>query len=339
MALSLFSGCGGDTLGLERAGIKVLAFSEINNVFASSHLSNFPDSVHLPGDITNVNFSQYKDKIDFLFAGFPCQGFSHAGKKNPKDPRNQLYKQFVRATRETRPLYILGENVKGLETMKESSDGRLILDSIKSDFEAIGYSTTHKVVEATVFGVPQKRKRIIIVGWDTSRVANFPNDFWDKIKTPKSPPSLKSFITNSMEGAYRVTNPPNGFTRCALEIADDAEPTGTPHPYVVLKTNEGLLSCSKRDSAIHSEIMDLDAPSKTIICTYGHQPRLLIGLRKQDGTSYVRVMTPDELKQIQGFPANYVLNGSSSHKITQIGNAAPPPMIEAVVRALLEIKT
>ena len=100
MALSLFSGCGGDTLGLERAGIKVLAFSEINNVFASSHLSNFPDSVHLPGDITNVNFSQYKDKIDFLFAGFPCQGFSHAGKRTQKTPEinytNSLYGQLVK---------------------------------------------------------------------------------------------------------------------------------------------------------------------------------------------------------------------------------------------------
>ena len=123
------------------------------------------------------------------------------------------------------------------------------------------------------------------------------------------------------------------------ENCGDDEPTGTPHPYVVLKTNEGLLSCSKRDSPIHSEIMDLDAPSKTIICTYGHQPRLLVGLRKRDGTAYARSMTPDELKQIQGFPSNYIVNGSLSNKITQIGNAAPPPMIECVVRALLEIQT
>ena len=339
MALSLFSGCGGDTLGLERAGIKVLAFSEINNVFASSHLSNFPDSIHLPCDITGVKFNNYNGKIRFLFAGFPCQGFSHAGKKDPKDPRNQLYKQFIRATEETRPLYILGENVKGLETMKASADGPLILDSIKADFEAIGYATIHKVFETTVFGVPQKRKRIIIVGWDTTRVKNFPSDFWNKIKIPDSRPTLRSFIHNSMEGAYRIPEPPEGFARFALEVADDAEPTGTPHPYVVLKTNEGLLSCSKRDSPIHSEIMDLDAPSKTIICTYGHQPRLLVGLRKRDGTAYARSMTPDELKQIQGFPSNYIVNGSLSNKITQIGNAAPPPMIECVVRALLEIQT
>jgi len=143
-----------------------------------------------------------------------------------------------------------------------------------------------------------------------------------------------------MEGALLLPRPaPDGFARFALEVADDAAPTGTPHPYVVLKASAGLLSCSKRDSPIHSEIMDLDAPAKTIICTYGHQPRLLVGLRKRDGTAFVRAMTPDELKQIQGFPANYVVNGNVSKKITQIGNAAPPPMIESIVRTLLEIQT
>jgi DNA (cytosine-5)-methyltransferase 1 len=102
----------------------------------------------------------------------------------------------------------------------------------------------------------------------------------------------------------------------------------------VLKANADLLSCSKRDSAIHSEVVDLDAPSKTIICTYGHQPRLLVGLRKPDGTSYVRTLLPVELKQIQGFPADYKLTGSVSEQIIQIGNAVPPPMIECAAKAI-----
>lgn len=344
MAVSLFSGCGGDTLGLERAGLKVLCFSEMNKTFASSHLSNFPESIHIPGDITTINsekFREYRDRVKILFAGFPCQGFSMAGKKNADDPRNQLYRQFVRATDDMRPLFIMGENVKGLETMKSgpNPDDPLVIDCIKRDFDEIGYSTISHTWDTTSFGVPQKRKRVIIVGWDRSRVSNFPTDFWSKIPSPASMPTMRSFVSNTMDGAYRIPegSVPDGFDTWALEVAEEAEPTGTPHPYVVLKTDANLLSCTKRDSPIHSEVVNLDAPSKTIICTYGHQPRLLVGLRKRSGAAYVRTLLPDELKQIQGFPKDYIINGKLNEKITQIGNAAPPPMIEAVARALLAV--
>jgi DNA (cytosine-5)-methyltransferase 1 len=78
----------------------------------------------------------------------------------------------------------------------------------------------------------------------------------------------------------------------------------------------------------------VDAPSKTIICTYGHQPRLLVGLKKPDGTAYARTLLPDELKQIQGFPSDYKLSGSVSERVIQVGNAVPPPMIDSVAKAL-----
>jgi len=345
MAVSLFSGCGGDTLGLERAGLKVLAFSELNNTFSSSHLSNFPDSLRiLPGDITKIEdseFQKFLNLLDILFAGFPCQGFSRAGKKDPADPRNRLYLQFVRGVRTTRPLYFLGENVKGLETMRSGpeADDPLIIDLIRGEFAAIGYSMIAKTWEATDFGVPQKRKRVILVGWDTTRVPNFPDDFWERLPRSSVMPSLRSFVTNSMEGAYMIPaqSIPENFADYALEVDDDAVPLGKPHPYVVLKTDQQLLSCTKRDSPIHSEIINLDAPSKTIICTYAHQPRLLVGLRKRSGESYVRTLFPCELKQIQGFPSDYIVNGNIKDQITQIGNAAPPPMIESVARALLAI--
>ena len=102
----------------------------------------------------------------------------------------------------------------------------------------------------------------------------------------------------------------------------------------MLKTDANLLSCTKRDSPIHSEIINVDAPSKTIICTYDYQPRLLVGLRKPDGTAYARMLLPDELKQIQGFPETYKLEGKPSEKIVQVGNAVPPPMIHAVANAI-----
>jgi len=369
-AISLFSGAGGDTLGLERAGYKVVAFSEFKKPAVETHKANFPDSVHLvtedgKSDITKIPdsvFEPYAATTDIVFAGFPCQGFSSAGKRKENDPRNQMYNQFVRVVKITKPKFFIGENVTGLTTMKSGpkETDPLMLTLIKNAFTEIGYDMTYQVLEATDFGVPQKRKRILLVGWDTSRVPQFdPASFWAQVsaegaalraKTEKAG-TLRTFVTASMEGAYEVpvAQVPHNFETYAIPIPQDAQPpsgsSSSPHPYIVLKastkseeyagkTYTSLLSCAKRDSPIHSEIVDLDAPSKTIICTYDHQPRLLVGLRKPDGKAYIRTLLPDELKQIQGFPADYKFTGSKKDQVVQIGNAVPPPMIESVASVL-----
>jgi len=346
-AISLFSGCGGDTLGLEKAGFNVIAFSELKKTFRETHLKNFPNSVPImdkddkTSDITKIEdeqFAKYNGKADILFAGFPCQGFSNAGQKKITDPRNQMYQHFVRATKMIRPLFIIGENVQGLAKMKSgpNKSDPLMIDLIKAAFEKIGYYIDYRVQEATNFGVPQKRKRILIIGWDTKRITNFsPTQFWLNVEAKGQKNELdvmRRFVTNTMEGAYQIPNEfiPKDFEQYALDVDQDSTPVGKHHPYVELKTESDLLSCTKRDSGIHSEIIDIDAPAKTIICTYTQGPRLLVGLRKPDGTSYARTLLPQELKQIQGFPEDYVITGSNSEQIVQIGNAVPPPMIEAV---------
>ena len=349
-------------MGLTRAGYKVIAFSEFNNAAVESHLANFPESELIQAtptadikkkDLTNISyiqdavFAKYRDKVDIIFAGFNCQGFSRAGKKRHDDPRNQMYLQFVRATANIRPKYIIGENVTGLLSMRSGPDDTdpFVLDLIIKAFKDIGYELTYKQQEATDFGVPQKRKRILLVGYDTTQVTTFdPTTFWTNVEAEgKKLPRISqaNFITNSMEGAALIpqTNIPEHFATYAQPVTQTQAPTGKPHPYVTLKIGENLLSCSKRDSPIHSEIINKDAPSKTIICTYDHQPRLLVGLRKPDGTAYARTLLSDELKQIQGFPADYKVLGSQKEQVVQIGNAVPPPMIEAVARALPSLTT
>lgn len=383
-AISLFSGCGGDTLGLERAGYKVIAFSEFMPCAIASHHTNFPDSVHLvgmakpseeraaggagmaeklptakpsakktpkrksaatdPTSIVNIEdsvFAAYRGKADIIFAGFPCQGFSKAGKKDAADPRNQMFRHFVRAAVAIKPTFVIGENVVGLTSMRSgpADTDPLMLDLIREAFEEAGYGLTHKILEATDFGVPQKRKRIVLVGWRKAAVTFDEGAFWAAVSAAgaaRVAPTIRSFVVPSLEGALPLPPEavPEDFAEYALPVDAAAEPTGEPHPYLALKVGERLLSCSKRVSPFHSEIVDLDAPSKTIICTYDHQPRLYVGLRKPDGTAYARCFLPDELKQIQGFPADYVVEGSWKDKVVQIGNAVPPPMIECVAGAL-----
>jgi len=276
-----------------------------------------------------------------------CQGFSRAGKKQSTDPRNQMFRQFVRVVKQVRPRFFIGENVVGLTTMKSgpNENDPLMLDLIRIAFREIGYEMTYQVLEAVNFGVPQKRKRILLVGWDTTRVTNMePASFWASVNAfgaTKTMPTLRSFVTNSMEGAFRLApaSIPEGFEDYALAVPQSAEPTGVPHPFIVLKAGENLLSCTKRDSPVHSEIVNLDAPSKTIICTYDHQPRLLVGLRKPDGAAYARCLLPDELKQIQAFPADFKMEGNKKEQVVQVGNAVPPVLVESVATGIAKLLT
>ena len=132
-AISLFSGMGGDTLGMTNAGVKVIAFSENVKYIRDTHLANFNDceiiGEDVNSDITKIpdeEFRKYKHKVDIIFAGFPCQGFSNAGKKKINDPRNTLFREFVRATKLIQPKIIIGENVKGLLSRKTSNNEKYI---------------------------------------------------------------------------------------------------------------------------------------------------------------------------------------------------------------------
>jgi DNA (cytosine-5)-methyltransferase 1 len=122
---------------------------------------------------------------------------------------------------------------------------------------------------------------------------------------------------------------------CLAEVADDgAEPTGTPHPFMVLKHGESLISFGKRDSPIHSEVLNLNNPCKTLICAYTFQPRLYVGLRKPGGQKYIRCLTVREAAQIQGFPADHRFSGSRDDAIKQIGNAVPAAFVARIVRSM-----
>tara|TARA_B100001996_G_scaffold368669_1_gene341429 strand:+ start:464 stop:1531 length:1068 start_codon:yes stop_codon:yes gene_type:complete len=342
-ALSLFSGCGGDTLGMTNAGINVTHYSELKPIIQKTHELNFPESTLVGGDInkiTDEEFEKLEGKIDIIFGGFPCQSFSNAGKKNPKDARGQLYLQFVRAARIIKPKYIIGENVKGLLT-RTTEDGEKFIDIIIKSFNDIGYTCHYKVLKANEHGVPQKRERLFIVG---SRDAHFNFEFPEPKNTS---PGLKDIVTFDMEGALKV--PEELIREAGVDeesiMIGEGEPIGKVHPYLTLhektrgvtwkdkRVSEYQFSFGKRISPIHCEIVDITKPSKTIICTYDHQPRLHVALKTSDGF-YLRPFTIVELQQIQGFPKDYKLAGNHKDKIVQIGNSIPPNLVRDVVSRL-----
>lgn len=354
-AISLFSGAGGDSIGMHNADIDVIAYSEIDKIARQTHELNFQQCVLLGkehnGDIkntTNEELDTYTNTIDILFAGFPCQGYSNAGKKKVDDPRNSLFQEFVRVAERIKPAIIIGENVKGLLTKKTSND-ELYIDVILQEFNKLGYLTNYKVMKTEHYGVPQKRERLIIIGVLPGTLIN------DKILFPPKlnvDIHLKNIITFDMTGAMKIETNVFDFgnipAECVLTDMNNDEHENNPHPYLKSKvyndnrcyqgkTYTTLFSFSKRDSPIHCEILDIRNPCKTIICTYNNQPRLFVPLQNKNGY-YLRCLLPVELQQIQGFDKSYTFSGNTTKKIIQIGNAVPPPLITCICNKLMECK-
>jgi len=349
-AISLFSGMGGDSLGIHNSGFNLVAYSEIDTVFQKTHELNFPGCKLIGnGNVTETTDSQldvYKNKVDLIFAGFPCQGFSLAGKKLPDDPRNTLFREFLRATSIIQPKYIIGENVKGLLS-KRTSDDELYVDIIRNEFETIGYDIDMKVMKCNLHGIPQNRHRLIIVG-----VRKELNQSFEFPEEQDNTMDLLSIVRFSMDGAIKIE--PGDFDmttipqECILRDMDNEgeeqlEGDKKPHPNLRLLSKardyeyKGKIFPRRihfgRRIPVGGEIIDIRKPLNTIICTYARQPRFFVPLQNKKGY-YLRCLLPQELKQIQGFPADYKLSGNKGQQIVQIGNAVPPPLIEKIIKSL-----
>jgi DNA (cytosine-5)-methyltransferase 1 len=340
-AISLFSGAGGDTCGLHGAGIDVVAFSEFDKNAVATHLHNFPRCSWINhkdnGDITKVPdevFEKYKNEIDIVFAGFPCQSFSHAGKKKAtEDPRGQLFLEFARVSRLICPKYIIGENVVGL-LRRRTKDGKLVFDLIKKTFEDMGYKIHHKVLDSSDFETPQKRKRLFFVGVKdtTQRTFEFPSETDHKY--------LGSILEPTLHNTLKVDKLPKNTTPAFDDLDEEDFSNMTDeekkyHPFLKVNSDRNTISFAKRDSPIHIEICDKDSFAKTIICAYSFQPRLVVALKTKQNNSYIRTFTTTELALIQGFPVNYHFVGNKNSIIKQIGNAVPPNVVKAIAKSII----
>ena len=355
-AISLFSGMGGDTLGMEMAGIDVVAYSEINKIFRETHMLNFPESKLIGnGDIRKTPdecFLKYKNTINLIFAGFPCQGFSQAGKKLPEDPRNTLFREFLRATKLVEPDFIIGENVKGL-LKRKNEKGAFFIDIIKEEFRMLGFNIYTHVLKASHFDIPQKRERLFIVGIkaDIDNRFAFPEGDSDTN-------NLRDIVKFTMKGALKITSNavfdmetvPN---ECLLKDMNNDDIEHTADSDVKLKPHPNLISLARdrtytykdvgyprrlhfgRRIPVGGEVIDLRKSLNTVICTYARLPRFFVPQQNKNGY-YLRALLPDELKQIQGFPKEFRIAGSETEQIVQIGNAVPPPLVYEVVRTICD---
>lgn len=188
--VSLFSGCGGMDKGFEDAGYERVWANDFDKDAQAVFGLNLGD---IDGrDITTVPVEDIP-ACDIITAGFPCQPFSNAGnRKGVYDSRGELYLECLRIIEDKKPRAILFENVKGLLSSKHQS-GKKLIDVIKEDLEKLGYQVTYKVVNASDYGVPQNRERMVLVGFrnDVGKVFEFP-----PVQKDKSRLTLRHVILN-----------------------------------------------------------------------------------------------------------------------------------------------
>lgn len=346
--LSLFSGAGGMDLGFqggfdflgthyEKNPFSIVFANDIFKQAADVYEDNFQHKVVRQSiseleltdidDIISKNTNQAISdiNIDIVLGGFPCQTFSYAGKrKGLSDPRGQLYLQMIRVIKHYQPRMFIAENVDGIRNSRKNIVGedvnRSALDTILDDFDKAGYNVQYSVLNSADFGVPQTRRRVIIMGirkdlgdienqyypaklfdetgeitgnkWKTSKDGI--DDLWDKINSP-------TIYNHTSRDISKAKFYPNKKTQGNNKIASDR-----PAPTIR----------AEHHGNIEAHYRSID------------------GFENDDMAGWRR-LSVRECARLQSFPDNFIFTTSASSAYKAIGNAVPPVMAWNIARSVL----
>jgi DNA (cytosine-5)-methyltransferase 1 len=297
--LDLFSGCGGFSHGFIQAGFEVVGFVEYWKPAIKTYKLNHPNSKHIGTDITKISdetIKEYENKIDVIIGGPPCQGFSMAGKRDNSDPRNQLYKHYLRFVRLIKPKLIVMENVKGILSMKDNF-GEKVINNIILDLIKLEYHVSYKVFNAKNYGIAQNRERVII----TAK------------KLDLSPET-------------------NNESKAVIEAIQNIPKNYNAHEFIgvteeVMKRIE-VLEFGGKLSAKYNFSRQRLFPDK-------HSPTIPTKSMFIHPFEH-RLLTPRELARLQSFPDDFLFKGSKTSMIKQIGNAVPPKMASEIGNKIIK---
>jgi len=325
-SIDLFAGVGGIRMGFDNAfekQIKTVFVSEWDEYAQKTYKANFKDDFGIAGDITQIDEKEIPS-FDICLAGFPCQAFSLAGKRQGFEDdykglcRGTLFMDVARICEEHKPSVIFCENVKGLVIHDKGRTFKIICKT----FEDLGYKVFHKVLNSKNFGVPQNRERIYIVA--------FRNDIApDKFVFPETTDDTK-------------------------RIKDIVEEKPVPAKYYL---SDVYLETLRQHKARHEskgngfgyEIRNWDDVAGAIVCGgMGRERNLIIDKRQKKlvpsthikgeiNKEGVRKMTPREWARLQGFPDSFELPLADTHLYKQFGNSVTVNVIEAIALKIKEV--
>lgn len=344
-AISLFAGAGGCSLGFKAQGIKILAAFDNAEPAIATYNKNFGPNRCMNVDLSLCNFKDIRDglglkrgELDLIIGGPPCQGFTTAGNRFWNDPRNKLIQNYAQALEAFFPRWFMMENVEGILT---TAKGVYIVECISKMIE-LGYSVFLKKVYMQEHGIPQRRKRVIIVGNREGKDFIYPK------------------ATEQATGAiYRSSS---CTLRDAIEDLEDEEIYDIDHIFkkesdiqlkriCALKPGQSMKNLP--DELQHESFKRRAArrvcdgtPSEKrggapsgLKRLYYDEPCLTITSASTSEfvhPSRDRTLTIRECARVQTFPDDFLFCGTDSQKILQIGNAIPPRFAECMAKSIMK---
>jgi len=342
--IDLFAGVGGLSLGFKQSGFDIVFANEYDSSIAEAYKFNHPDTEILVADITKIDFEEifgrYKNKVGIVVGGPPCQGFSQKGqRKTIHDDRNFLFRYYVKAVKLIQPSYFVMENVPNLLT----AEGGIFKREIEDLFNKMGYRLKMGVLSASDFGIPQNRRRAVIIGKLGAEAPELPLPL-DKMRTIWDAISDLAFL-ESGQGAEEqdYLNPPRSDYQNELRKNSKKlyNHIATNHSKVALERLSLIPPNSGR------EVLPKEHLTKSIYSgTWGRMVKdeisVTITTRFDTPSSgkfthpfLNRAITVREAARIQSFPDDFRFVGTKGSQMKQVGNAVPPLLAKAIAQVIL----
>ncbi|HET6380551.1 MAG TPA: DNA cytosine methyltransferase [candidate division Zixibacteria bacterium] len=307
--VSLFTGAGGLDIGFERAGAEVLIAVDNDPESCKTLRHNRPDWPVFEGDIRDFDPAPYEG-ADLVIGGPPCQGFSTAGKQDPSDPRNFLWREYLRVVKAVKPRGVLLENVAAMAHSKNEDH----LHGIAEALRGLGYKVEVTILNAADYGVPQQRRRLFLMGLRDGE-PSFPAATVDTHRTVRD--AIGDLIGKTDADLNHVPN------RHAPHVAE----------------RWAKLAYGESDPNYRRARLHPDKPAHTIRAGGGYGPKgdHLAGFHPPIHYELPRQLTVREAARLQSFPDEWIFKGSKTAQGRQVGNAVPPLLAEAVAKHMLAL--
>lgn len=336
--IDLFCGCGGFSLGFERAGFHVILGIDVWKDALDTFRFNHKSSHVLQADLSNIKPYETQPllngkSVDVIIGGPPCQGFSVAGKRIVDDIRNKLYKNFVNFVSYYKPKAFVMENVPNILSI----GGGAVRDEILKDFSDIGYTVEFRILTASDFGVPQNRRRAIFVGFLNGHHFVFPDPLMSEKITAEE--AISDLPEHSLEdgepypsissSVYQEQMRHNSLGVFNHQATVHNEKTKEIISHVPDGGNYKDLPVEFQGTRkVHIAWTRLNSKKPSFTIDTGH--------RHHFHYSYNRIPTARESARIQSFPDDFIFTCSKTSQLKQIGNAVPPLLGQAIAKSLLE---
>ncbi|MBM3934346.1 MAG: DNA (cytosine-5-)-methyltransferase [SAR202 cluster bacterium] len=319
--IDLFSGAGGLSLGVKRAGFEIVACVEINRDAMDTYISHDADATHFNQDVRSVDFRRYRGIADLVIGGPPCQPFSVGGLRRASDDSRDMIPEFIRCLDEAQPEVFLLENVPGLLLKR----ARPYFESVLTRLASRGYILNWAVLNSADYGIPQRRRRLFVMGSKRNQL---------KFPQPSHGPDASVPHVRALDilGNEPIGEAPN----CQVKFAKF--PDLRPSPYAGHIYNGG------------GRPIDPDGPSHTILASSGgykthwidtenvapdyHRYLMSGGPPRAGAVPGARRLSVEECAILQTFPRELKFRGRRSAQYIQVGDAVPPDLAYSVAVSL-----